>query len=455
MISRILFSAVFACCTLFAFSQPNCVRTMVFFDFGKSDLRKDTRLRLDSLAKVIGKGSYIVELSGHTDSVNTEEFNLKLSEDRNKAVQGYLKKKAKGTLTFKPFNRGEMKPMVPNDSEENMAKNRRVDIFLLSPVDNKLVFTGDKNESIEIPADFPGECSVCEELKVAFIHNDQEAKSANIPLKSSAGRELTTSGMAQFGFGCPEKAATCLPVKITLPTPQVSRPECLSAWTLARGGSWEAGKSSLKYDRSINAIVAEDACYKMGTWAGFSKPVENICKHQMNFPTDLQIMKTKAYSKDSSYFIEASQMPLTRPCGTASSMFSWASDQGRYFYLKGEWKNYISNSQNTGNCDTTFTYTITRDNYQLVRPSDTTVYAKFKGFSSIKNAGYYIEELDLLLPLENVKKTTFSGNYLNYEHVLRFEEEKVYNVKYSDVKTKYKKGKKRLKVTVKKKSLPA
>lgn len=454
MMTRILFITAFTCFVFAASAQQNCPRTMIFFDYGKYDLKKNEVKKLDSLSKAISEGTYVIELSAHCDSNNTEEFNQKLSQQRAQAVENYLKKKLKkATVTFKEFPRGEMKPMVPNDSEENMAKNRRVDVYVLTPEGDKLVFKGEGKESVEIPLDFAGTCSVCEELKLRFLHNDQEAAGAGLGSKSSTGRALTTAGMALFGFECPEKASACLPVKVTLPVTTGLRFDCLSSWNSPRGASWDAGKAVLQLDRTANSIVATDACYKMGTWTAFSKPAEDLCKHQVNFPADLTIMKTKVYSKDSTVFTEAAKMPLTYPCGTSNSMFSWATVDGKYFFLKDSWRNVITTAQNTGNCDTLFTYNLTKDQYTAVPVSDTTVSAKFKGFNVVKNVGYYVQELDLLLPLSNVKKTTYSANYLNYDHTLRFEDDKVYDIKYADVKTKYKSGKKKLKVTVKKKKL--
>lgn len=455
MLSRFVCFVFLSCFSFAGFSQQ-CSLTTIYFDFGKSELKKDERKKLDGLLKAVDTNRYFIELSGNTDSVNTVEFNQKLAEARIKAVQTYLTKKKKPNLIFKQFNHGEDKPVAPNDSEENMAKNRRVDIYLLSPSGDKLVFTADANERIEIPADFPSaNCSVCESVKYSFLNTDKEARDAGMTLRSGS-RELTTAGMAQFSFDCPEKTTACLPVKITLPFASGLRFECLSAATLrGKSGTWEKGTATFQLDRAANTLVATDGCYKMGTWAAFNKPAEDQCKHQLNFPTDAQVLKTKVYAADSSFFTEQGQMPLTFKCGSNNSMFSWATADKQNYYLKGDWRSRVTKAENTGNCDTLFTYDLTKASYTAVPVSDTTVFVKFKGFTAVKNPGYYIEELDLQLPLANYKKATYTANYLNYAHTIKFEDDKVYNIKYSDVKTKYKKGKKKLKVTVKKKALAA
>lgn len=453
MRSKFFVILLFSCFTIAASAQQ-CTQSTIYFDFNKSELKKGEKKKLDSLAKAVDTNKYLIELAGHTDSVNTEEFNQKLAEARIKSVETYLKAKKKKNLVFKQFNRGESKPAMPNDTEENMAKNRRVEIYLLSVQNDKFVFQGDMNEAISIPADMTTPCSVCEALKFEFINTDKEATDAGLSLKSSSGRELTTAGMAQLSFDCPEKAA-CLPIELTLPFPTGVRFECLSAGTLRKGGSWEKGSATFQQNNAAGTLTALETCYKMGTWTGFLKPKEDLCKHQVNFPADLQVAKTKVYAGDSTFYTEQGQMPLTFKCGSSQSMLSWASADKQYYFLKGNWRELITKAENTGNCDTLFTYNLAKENYQAVPVSDSTLLVKFKGFDAVKSPGFYIEELELALPLELVKKTTYTANYLNYEHTLRFEDDKVYNLKYSDagLKTKYKKGKQTLKVTVKKKKL--
>ncbi len=69
----------------------------------------------------------VVEISGHTDSVGSNAYNQKLSQRRADAVKAWLV--AKGI----PFERitavgyGEEHPRVPNDTEDNMRLNRRIE----------------------------------------------------------------------------------------------------------------------------------------------------------------------------------------------------------------------------------------------------------------------------------------------------------------------------------------
>ena len=69
-----------------------------------------------------------IEVAGHTDSNNTPQHNLDLSERRAKAVMGYFLSKgvAADRLASKGF--GETQPIADNHTENGRAENRRVEL---------------------------------------------------------------------------------------------------------------------------------------------------------------------------------------------------------------------------------------------------------------------------------------------------------------------------------------
>lgn len=76
-----------------------------------------------------------VKISGHTDDVGNDASNLVLSKARAQAVADYLKQKAPGAFSegrVTVEGLGETAPKVPNTNEAARAKNRRVDITLIS-----------------------------------------------------------------------------------------------------------------------------------------------------------------------------------------------------------------------------------------------------------------------------------------------------------------------------------
>ena len=72
-----------------------------------------------------------VALHGHTDNVGTPADNMKLSENRAKAVYDYLSSLGidKSRLSYKGF--GETKPIASNSNEEGRARNRRT-VFVVN-----------------------------------------------------------------------------------------------------------------------------------------------------------------------------------------------------------------------------------------------------------------------------------------------------------------------------------
>jgi OOP family OmpA-OmpF porin len=101
------------------------------FEFNKAIIKPASFASLDELSEVLNKVNWNLILSGHTDNVGSEDFNLKLSSKRAEAVKNYLINKgiAAERITAKGF--GETMPIAPNDTEENRAINRRVEFFIV------------------------------------------------------------------------------------------------------------------------------------------------------------------------------------------------------------------------------------------------------------------------------------------------------------------------------------
>lgn len=68
-----------------------------------------------------------IYIEGHTDDLGSERMNRKLSEARAKAVLSYLAKSGVDTSRMKAVGFGKSRPLVPNTTDENRAKNRRIE----------------------------------------------------------------------------------------------------------------------------------------------------------------------------------------------------------------------------------------------------------------------------------------------------------------------------------------
>ena len=84
---------------------------------------------LEKIAKVINAQPEMeVMIEGHTDSVGDDNYNMKLSKRRADAVVAYIKSQGVAGNRFKVEAFGETRPRFPNDTKDNQAKNRRVEI---------------------------------------------------------------------------------------------------------------------------------------------------------------------------------------------------------------------------------------------------------------------------------------------------------------------------------------
>ncbi|GAB4261750.1 MAG: hypothetical protein Kow0079_18110 [Vicingaceae bacterium] len=104
----------------------------ITFETGKSTLKSSSFNELDSLVNLLQRNpTYKIKITGHTDDVGKEEDNLKLSEDRAKAVANYLIEKGilKERITYKGL--GSSKPISREQTEESRSKNRRVEFTII------------------------------------------------------------------------------------------------------------------------------------------------------------------------------------------------------------------------------------------------------------------------------------------------------------------------------------
>jgi len=110
------------------------VETAVHFGFNKDNLTKEAKEAIDQLAASVAttKG-YIITVEGATDSVGSSEYNFDLSQRRADAVVQYLAAE-KSVPAYKIYliGLGKDKPVDSNKTADGRAKNRRVDIRLMT-----------------------------------------------------------------------------------------------------------------------------------------------------------------------------------------------------------------------------------------------------------------------------------------------------------------------------------
>lgn len=104
----------------------------IFFDFDKATLKKESFSELDRLYNLLLENqSMIIALSGHTDNKGSDEYNLKLSDDRVQSVLKYLLAKGISAERLSAKGFGETKPIASNENEIGRSKNRRVEFTVI------------------------------------------------------------------------------------------------------------------------------------------------------------------------------------------------------------------------------------------------------------------------------------------------------------------------------------
>ena len=107
----------------------------ILFEFDSSRLTKDSIAQLNEIGSALVSDElklYNFQIQGHTDSIGSDEYNLRLSEARALAVRQYLFLKwnvEPERLSSKGF--GEEQPVADNSTNQGRAMNRRVSLVVV------------------------------------------------------------------------------------------------------------------------------------------------------------------------------------------------------------------------------------------------------------------------------------------------------------------------------------
>jgi outer membrane protein OmpA-like peptidoglycan-associated protein len=103
----------------------------VLFDFNKYTLKPGAR---EKMAKVSGillaYPGLKIQLEGHTDSIGSDEYNMKLSQQRADAVRDYLAGQGVPASTLTAAGLGKSDPVASNDTAPGRQRNRRVEMVV-------------------------------------------------------------------------------------------------------------------------------------------------------------------------------------------------------------------------------------------------------------------------------------------------------------------------------------
>ncbi len=105
--------------------------SQLLFDFNKSGLKEANKSDLKKFAETLKEYPETdLLVVGHTDNVGSNSFNQNLSRKRASAVTNYLESLGIYSGRLETMGKGESQPVSSNDTDENRAQNRRVEIAI-------------------------------------------------------------------------------------------------------------------------------------------------------------------------------------------------------------------------------------------------------------------------------------------------------------------------------------
>ncbi|TDN47452.1 OmpA family protein [Scandinavium goeteborgense] len=112
-------------------SDPNVTFAFdrLLFMKNSSDLDPASKDQLSNIVAILKAWPNVyLQLNGYTDTSGTDEFNMKLSQDRANAVRQALIDQGASESHLEAVGFGSANPVAANDTEANRAKNRRIEI---------------------------------------------------------------------------------------------------------------------------------------------------------------------------------------------------------------------------------------------------------------------------------------------------------------------------------------
>lgn len=108
-------------------------KTIIHFPFNSVDKLDDAEVEtyLDKVADRVKKTGERVRLTGHTDNVDSDSFNIALGKRRADIVKRYLISKGVSSSKIITSSKGEAQPIATNDTRAGRAQNRRTELEII------------------------------------------------------------------------------------------------------------------------------------------------------------------------------------------------------------------------------------------------------------------------------------------------------------------------------------
>jgi outer membrane protein OmpA-like peptidoglycan-associated protein len=106
----------------------------ITFPTGQNSVRADFYPVLDAVADVLKEyNKTSISISGHTDNVGRDDYNMNLSQERASSVAQYLVSRGVAGGRISATGYGKSQPIADNSTESGRSQNRRVEIQINPP----------------------------------------------------------------------------------------------------------------------------------------------------------------------------------------------------------------------------------------------------------------------------------------------------------------------------------
>lgn len=104
----------------------------IIFETNSANITEQSIVSVDKIAKILSENPNVkVEIGGHTDDLGNDKSNQILSQKRVDSVKAKLQDMGIASERMSAVGYGETKPLAENSSDENRAKNRRVEFKIV------------------------------------------------------------------------------------------------------------------------------------------------------------------------------------------------------------------------------------------------------------------------------------------------------------------------------------
>jgi outer membrane protein OmpA-like peptidoglycan-associated protein len=108
----------------------------LLYDFDSDRIKAEAATNLRNLAQSLQKYPKTdVLIVGHTDATGSDDYNMRLSQQRADAASRFLTGEGIASTRLRTSGRGELEPIMTNDTESGQAANRRIEVAIIASAD--------------------------------------------------------------------------------------------------------------------------------------------------------------------------------------------------------------------------------------------------------------------------------------------------------------------------------